>query len=68
MARRLAGPLTAGELVLNLRAEADPVGLAAVVVDAVRAAARQAGVVARLDHQEQFRPGRPVPTHRLGSP
>jgi Ni2+-binding GTPase involved in maturation of urease and hydrogenase len=64
-ARRLGRRITACELVLNLRAEADPVGLAAIVIDAVRAITSKAGVVARIDHQEQFRPGRPVPTHRL---
>jgi hypothetical protein len=65
--RTLGAPVSACELVLNLRAEADPVGLAALVVDAIRATAATSGVSARLDHQERFRPGRPVPTHRLQS-
>jgi G3E family GTPase len=64
-AQRLAAPLSAGELVLNLRAEGDPVALAAVVIDAIRLVASQAGATARLDHQEQFRPAPPVPTHRV---
>lgn len=56
----------AGELVLNLRAEADPADLRAAVEAAVTALpARYPGLAVRLDHVEHFRPGRPTPTHRV---
>ncbi len=51
-----------GELVVNLRAEADPVVLEAVT----RAALGSLGPVrSTIEHLEQLRPGRPVPTHRM---
>ncbi len=52
----------AGELVVNLRAEADPVRLEAVLRDTL---ASLDGMQARVEHLEQLRPGRPVPTHRM---
>ena len=59
-------PANAGELVLNLRAEADPADLRAAVEAAVAALpGRHPGLAARLDHLEHFRPGRPTPTHRV---
>ena len=61
-AHRLAGPVTAGELTINLRAECDPELLK------TRLAAATAGITAvraETRHVEAFRPGRPVPTHRL---
>ena len=65
VSHRLAEPIDIGRLLLNLRAEAAPADLEA----AVRAALD--GVAARLTcevlHIEHFRPGRPVPTHRLAS-
>jgi Ni2+-binding GTPase involved in maturation of urease and hydrogenase len=52
-------------LVLNLRAEAPPELLRAAVDAAVAGLPSvQPGVTASLDHVEQFRPGRPNPTHR----
>ncbi len=60
-AHTLAEPLASGELVLNLRAEADPAELRVLVETALAAAAPATAV---LDHIEAFRPGRPVPTHR----
>ncbi len=62
----LEGPAESGQLILNLRAEADPAGLRAAVEAAVTAlAVRWSGLRARLEHVEQFRPGRPTPTHRV---
>ncbi len=59
-------PAEAGELVLNLRAEADPADLRAAVEAAVAALpGRHPGLAVRLDHVEHFRPGRPTPTHRV---
>lgn len=62
---RLEEPVTAGQLIINCRAEAAP----EILRDAVRAAvaalpAQIANLTARLDHLEFFRPGKPQPTHR----
>ena len=57
----LAEPLTAGECVVNLRAEGDPETLRGVLADALASL----GVPATVTHSEAFRPGRPVPTHRM---
>ena len=51
-----------GELVINLRAEADPAMLESVTREVLGALS---GVRATVDHLEQLRPGRPVPTHRM---
>ncbi|MDH4452206.1 MAG: GTP-binding protein [Verrucomicrobiota bacterium] len=60
-------PSTGGQLIINLRAEADPASL----VEAVKEGLRQVttnffGLQATLDHEEHFRPGKPTPTHRDG--
>jgi G3E family GTPase len=60
---------TGGQLILNLRAETDPENL----LESVRAAldsatAAMTGLSASLDHEEHFRPGKPVPTHRDSEP
>ena len=61
----LDGPAESGQVILNLRAEAAPEALRAAVDAAVAAIPGLApGLTARLDHVEQFRPGRPTPTHR----
>lgn len=62
----LDGPAESGQLILNLRAEADPADLRAAVEAAVAALPqRLPSLTARLEHAEQFRPGRPTPTHRV---
>jgi G3E family GTPase len=58
---RLQAPLEAGECIVNLRAEGDPQVLKAVVLEALQSGP----VTATIQHLEAFRPGRPVPTHRL---
>lgn len=68
LSQSLEDPVTSGQLIINLRAEAAPQTLA----DAVRAALaalpqRFAGLTAALEHLEYFRPGKPVPTHRVES-
>lgn len=65
---RLEAPVSRGQLILNLRAEAAPEVLAASVHSGV-AALIQAfpGLSASVDHLEFFRPGKPVPTHRLAN-
>lgn len=68
LAHALAGPLDEGELIVNLRAEADPDRLRQHVRGAAAAIAQaRNGVALRLTHVESFRPSQPVPTHRLVS-
>jgi hypothetical protein len=65
LAHTLERAMSAGELVLNLRAEGPP----EVLRDAVEvglAASAAAGVKAQVMDLEHFRPGRPSPTHRMG--
>lgn len=62
---RLEEELTDGELIVNLRAEGDPEQLHTVVRNALMDTARETGVTAAVEHSEHFRPGRPVPTHRM---
>ncbi len=50
-----------GELVINLRAEADPERLER----AVRAALEALPLTVTVDHLERLRPARPVPTYRM---
>jgi hypothetical protein len=57
----LKAPLAAGELLLNLRAEADPELLRTAVLDALAAC----GCEAEVKHLEHFRPGKPEPTYRM---
>ena len=62
----LDGPVESGQLILNLRAEANPADLRAAVESAVAALPELLpGLSARLEHAEHFRPGRPTPTHRV---
>jgi G3E family GTPase len=62
----LESPVTSGQLIINLRAEAAPDVLGTVVREAVLAAAKKfPTLLATLDHLEHFRPGKPTPTHRL---
>lgn len=65
LAFALDAALDAGELTLNLRAEADPERLEGAVRAAVNAEASARGTSLRIQHLERFRPGRPVPTHRM---
>jgi G3E family GTPase len=63
---KLEEPVTAGQLIINLRAEAAPDLLGTVVREALVAAAKAFPTLkATLDHLEHFRPGKPSPTHRF---
>ena len=66
LTRRMDGPLTGGRLLINLRAEADPDVLAA---ETSAVLARQLevlpGLVLSAMTTEHFRPGKPVPVHRV---
>jgi G3E family GTPase len=69
LAIRLDQPAGGGQLVLNLRAEAAPEILAEALRSALPATASSVpGLEITLEHLEFFRPGKPVPTHRIGAP
>lgn len=58
-------PTMGGQLIVNLRAEADPAALVEAVKEGLRAVTLNFfGLQATLDHEEHFRPGKPTPTHR----
>lgn len=55
-------------VVINARIAVDPETLARLVRTAVENEAVRAGASATIDTLQSFRPGRPVPTHRLAAP
>ncbi len=58
--------IEAGELIINLRAEADPELLRQLTMDTLEQCVRdQQGLSMKVDHLEHFRPGKPEPTHRI---
>ena len=61
---QLDEPVQSGQIILNLRAEADPELLARAVREGVVEVATKAGLSMTLDHLEHFRPSKPEPTHR----
>jgi hypothetical protein len=62
----LTQPVRRGRLIINVRAEAAPDVLGAVVHHALAAAARKFPTLgATTERLEQFRPGKPTPTHRI---
>ena len=63
---RLESRVESGQIIVNLRAEADPDALGEIVRQALAAsAAAFPGLETTLDHLEHFRPGKPNPTHRF---
>jgi G3E family GTPase len=63
---RLEEPITGGQVILNLRAEAAPEDLEAAVRHSLDSLSVQLpGLRTKLTHLERFRPGKPQPTHRL---
>ena len=63
---RLEEPVTGGELIINCRAEASPEELRQALESSLNFARRSfPGAMFELEHVEQFRPGRPQPTHRF---
>ena len=68
LSHRLADPLENAELLLNLRAEADPAALDLAVRAALTDVAEHGyGLRITITHAEHFRPGQPNPTHRVES-
>lgn len=65
-AEELPEPIQSGEMLLNLRAEADPELLHSAVNRALLALMEKSpNLFARMENCEHFRPGKPNPTHRL---
>jgi Ni2+-binding GTPase involved in maturation of urease and hydrogenase len=66
LSHRLHGPVDGGELIVNLRAEADPGLLKSLATAALaETAGSVAGLRLEVEHLEHFRPGKPEPTHRM---
>lgn len=66
LSHRLVDPVDGGEILLNMRCEADPDQLDAATREALNAVLRdQFGLDFHESHREHFRPGQPVPTHRM---
>jgi|GEM_PF-52244 len=64
---QLDEPSEGGQLIVNLRAEANPATLmAALQAGLDSTSATFPTLIAKLDHEEHFRPGKPIPTHRDG--
>jgi G3E family GTPase len=66
MSHRLADPIDRAEVLINLRAEAAP-ELLEQALQGTLAMLRSRNLDATLSHCEHFRPGQPVPTHRLSA-
>jgi len=60
---RLQEDVDAGELLVNLRAEADPEFLREAVLASLQAL--DPAVNVKIEHTESFRPGKPEPTYRM---
>ncbi len=65
VSHRLAEPVDIGRTLLNLRAEAPPESLKAAVEKALESIRRERPC--DIIHLEHFRPGKPVPTHRIAA-
>jgi G3E family GTPase len=64
LSHRLADPIDHGELLINLRAEAAPEQLEQALQGTLQNLRAQ-NLDCTLEHCEHFRPGQPIPTHRI---
>ncbi|MEM7587260.1 MAG: GTP-binding protein [Acidobacteriota bacterium] len=67
-AERLRDPVRAGQLIVNLRAEASPETLRGCLEAELASRAKPCAAAderLELEHLECFQPGQPIPTHRL---
>jgi len=61
----LEEPTSSGQLIINLRAEAEPETLSEIVKQSLAVTVGSFDMLkAEVEHEEHFRPGRPTPTHR----
>jgi G3E family GTPase len=68
LSQELPGTLQRGQLILNLRAEADPGQIESAVQAGLQSLKAQISDLAfRIEHLEHFRPGKPQPTHRMAA-
>jgi G3E family GTPase len=67
LSHTLKDAVTAGELIVNLRAEGAPEVLCAAAGEALARVARDENVGVTVDHEEAFRPGKPNPTYRMAT-
>ena len=67
LAFSLDAQISEGEVTINLRAETGPERLESAVRTAVAEMARNSGAQLTIGQLERFRPGRPVPTHRMAA-
>lgn len=66
LSHRLVDPLEDGEMLVNIRAEADPEFLEKALQAAVSTTLEGTfGLAVQFAHLEHFRPGMPEPTHRV---
>lgn len=66
LAQRIDEPIESAQILLNLRGEADPAQLESIARSAVsKLLGTDPELRCEIEHLEQFRPGRPVPTHRI---
>ena len=66
LAREVSEPIQRGEMILNIRAEANPALLHESVNRALMVLMeRSPDLFARMQHSEHFRPGKAKPTHRI---
>lgn len=64
----LTKPVTNGQLIINLRAEAAPDVLGAAVREGLATVEKKfPAMEATLDNLQHFRPGKPSPTHRMSA-
>jgi G3E family GTPase len=69
LSQRLSAEIVGGELIINLRAEAEPVLLRKELAEALAEVFPAGGAIAAtLGHVEAFKPGQPTPTHRDVAP
>ena len=67
LSEELPEPVTVGEVIVNLRAEGSPELLRDALESEIDARSGTGGLELRIEHVESFRPGRPVPTHRIAN-
>ncbi len=66
LSQELNDPIQSGDIVVNVRAEADPAELKQTLEESLAALkAHYPEITLELDHCEFFRPGKPVPEHRI---
>ncbi|MFT5466015.1 MAG: G3E family GTPase [Verrucomicrobiales bacterium] len=67
LSHHLSEPLEDGEILLNMRVESAPEILEATAKAVIEEVlAEKHGLEVRISHSEHFRPGMPVPVHRIG--